>query len=210
MISWEEVAALLVLAFAATWTPGPNNLLLANSGARFGFRRTLPHILGVAVGWPVMVFCIALGLGELFQTQAWFRGGLRVVGAAALAWICWRILFAPFPDDAGDATHGGQAGARPWRFWQAAAFQWINPKAWAMALSVTTAYVKGEALMQEALLCALPFVASSFTSAPGWTLFGALIRGFLRTRRRFRLYNLVMGSLMAASGLLLFADLLPT
>ena len=207
MISWEEAAALLVFAFASTWTPGPNNLLLANSGARFGFRRTIPHALGVALGFPMMIFCVALGLGELFQTQAWFREGLRVAGAAALGWICWRIVFMPFPDDAAEPAPGHVGNPRPWRFWQAAAFQWINPKAWALSLSMATAYVKGDGLVREALVCALPFIASGLTSAPGWALFGTLIRRFLDTRLRFRIYNIVMGSLMAVSGVLLFADL---
>ena len=207
MITWEEAAALLVFAFASTWTPGPNNLLLANSGARFGFRRTIPHALGVALGFPVMIFCIALGLGELFQTQAWFREGLRVAGAAALGWICWRIMFMPFPVDPEGDPESHTLAARPWRFWQAAAFQWINPKAWALSLSMATAYVKGDSLVGEALLCALPFIVSGLTSAPGWTLFGTLIRGFLNTRLRFRVYNIIMGSLMAVSGVFLFVDL---
>ena len=207
-MSWEEAAALLVFAFASTWTPGPNNFLLANSGARFGFRRSIPHFLGMALGFPFMLFCVALGLGELFQTQEWFREGLRIVGAAALGWICWRIIFMPFPGDPEEPSQSYTLkAARPWRFWQAAAFQWINPKAWALALATTTAYVKGDELVQEALLCTLPFIASGLTSAPGWTLFGILIRGFLNTRLRFRIYNIVMGSLMAASGMLLFADL---
>lgn len=199
--AWDEIIALLVFAFAATWTPGPNNLLLANSGARFGFRASLPHIMGVALGFPAMLFCIALGLGELFQSQAWFRQGLRAAGAIVMAWICWRIMTIPFPDDAPQASQ-----AKPWRFWQASAFQWINPKAWAMAVATATAYVKGRGLIQEAVLCAAPFLLVAFTSAPGWVLFGTLIRRFLSTRRRFRIYNVVMGSLMAASGLLLFIE----
>ena len=207
MIGWEEITALLVFAFASTWTPGPNNFLLANAGARFGFRRSIPHMLGMAVGFPFMVFCVAMGLGELFQTQAWFREGLRVIGAAALGWICWRIVFMPFPGDAPSQSQSYEVAVRPWRFWQAAAFQWINPKAWALALGVSAAYVKGEALVYESLLCALPFVVSASTSTPGWVLFGIIIRGFLNTRLRFRVYNLVIGSLMAVSGVLLFADL---
>ena len=198
----EEIAALLVFAFASTWTPGPNNLLLANSGARFGFRKSIPHVLGVALGFPTMIFCIALGLGELFQTQLWFREILRLVGAAALGWICWRIVSLPFPASGDEDA----AAARPWRFWQAAAFQWINPKAWALSLTTVTAYAKGDDLLQEALLCSLPFVASGLTSGPGWTLFGTLIRRFLGTPLRFRIYNIAMGVLMAVSGVFLFVD----
>ena len=203
MISWEEVAALLVLAFASTWTPGPNNILLLSSGSRFGFRRTIPHALGVALGFPTMMFVLALGLGELFQTQPWFQQTLRVVGAAVLAWICWRIATLPFPGDNGS---GKYQVAKPWRFIQAFAFQWINPKAWGLAITVISAYARGNNLLYEALLCALPFIASGLTSAHGWALFGTLIRGYLNTPLRFRAYNVIMGALVGISGVFLFFD----
>ncbi|MCY4033485.1 MAG: LysE family translocator [Hyphomicrobiales bacterium] len=201
MISWEEITALLVFAFASTWTPGPNNILLTNSGARFGFRRTIPHALGVALGFPMMIFLVALGLGELFQTQPWFQQVLRIVGAAVLGWICWRIATLPVPKE--DGTGQFQVG-KPWRFLQAVAFQWINPKAWGLAIAVISAHARGDGLIYEALLCSVPFVISGLTSAHGWTLFGTFIRGFLNTPLRFRVYNLIMGALVGISGVFLF------
>lgn len=201
MISWEEITVLLVFAFASTWTPGPNNILLTNSGARFGFRRTIPHALGVALGFPMMIFLVALGLGELFQTQPWFQQVLRIVGAAVLGWICWRIATLPIPKEGGSGQY--QVG-KPWKFFQAVAFQWINPKAWGLAIAVISAHARGDGLIYEALLCSVPFVVSGLTSAHGWTLFGTLIRGFLNTPLRFRIYNLIMGALVGISGLFLF------
>ena len=201
MISWEEVVALLVFAFASVWTPGPNNILLVSSGARFGFRKTVPHALGVALGFPTMLFLLALGLGELFQTQPWFQQTLRIVGAAVLGWICWRIATLPFPNEDGSGQY--QVG-KPWSFLQAIAFQWVNPKAWALSITVISAHARGENLLYEALLCALPFVVAGLTSAHGWTLFGTLIRRFLNTPLRFRVYNLIMGALVGISGVFLF------
>lgn len=163
----------------------------------------MPHALGVALGFPMMIFLVALGLGELFQTQPWFRQILHIVGAAVLGWICWRIATLPFPKEGGS---GRYQVSKPWRFTQAVAFQWINPKAWGLAITVISAHARGNDLIYEALLCALPFVVSGLTSAHGWTLFGTLIRGFLNTPVRFRIYNLIMGTLVGISGVFLFFD----
>lgn len=202
MISWEVMTALLLFAFTATWTPGPNNLLLTISGARFGFRRSLPLVFGIAFGLPPMIFSVALGLGELFRTQPWLQDGVKIVGALVLLWICWKIVSMPFPKDSGD----GSSSDKPWSFLKAAGFQWINPKSWGAALAIVSAYSKGEHLVLEALLLAFPFICAGMTSAPSWALFGSLIRGFLDTPLRFRIYNIIMGGLMGLSGLFLFLD----
>ncbi|MCY4049668.1 MAG: LysE family translocator [Hyphomicrobiales bacterium] len=202
MVSWEVIAALLLFAFTATWTPGPNNILLASSGARFGFRRSVPLVLGVALGLPPMVFCVALGLGELFRTQPWIQDGVRIAGALVFLWICWKIVSLPFPAN----TENDSASGRPWGFLKAVGFQWINPKSWGTSLAIVSAYSKGEHLLLEGVLLAFPFICAGLTSAPSWALFGSLIRGFLNTPLRFRIYNVVMGGLMGLSGLFLFLD----
>ena len=202
MASWEVIAALLLFAFTATWTPGPNNILLASSGARFGFRRTLPLAMGIAFGLPPMVFCVALGLGELFRSQAWLQDGVRVIGALVLLWICWKIVSIPFPED----SDNDSTVEKPWGFWKGAGFQFINPKSWGAALAIVSAYSKGEHLLLEAVLLGSPFLVSALTSAPSWALFGSLIRNFLNTPLRFRIYNVIMGGLMGLSGLFLFLD----
>ena len=202
MISWEVIAALLLFAFTATWTPGPNNILLASSGARFGFRRSVPLVLGVALGLPPMVFCVALGLGELFRTQPWIQNGVRIIGALVFLWICWKIVSIPFPKD----SENNSTTVKPWSFLKAAGFQWINPKSWGTSLAIVSAYSTGEHLLLEGALLAFPFICAGLTSSPAWVLFGALIRGFLNTPLRFRIYNIIMGGLMGLSGLFLFLD----
>ena len=200
MVPWEVITALFLFAFTATWTPGPNNILLANSGARFGFRRSIPHILGVSFGLPPMVFCVALGLGELFRTQPWIQDGVRIVGALVFLWICWKIVSIPFPKNSENNT----TLDKPWSFLKAAGFQLVNPKSWGAALAITSAYSTGERLLLEGVLLAFPFVCANLTSAPSWALFGSLIRSFLSTPLRFRTYNVIMGGLMGLSGLFLF------
>ncbi|MEO1121599.1 MAG: LysE family transporter, partial [Pseudomonadota bacterium] len=121
-MEWERLLALAAFAFASTWTPGPNNIMLANSGATFGYRASQPHAFGVALGFPIMLFLIALGLGELFKASPVFRETLKWAGAALLLYLAWRIATAGRTKTAG--------GGRPFTFVEAAGFQWINPKAW--------------------------------------------------------------------------------
>lgn len=200
MPTLDVLLALAGVALASTWTPGPNNIMLANSGATFGYRATLPHAFGVALGFPVMLFLLALGLGELFQRSAALREGLRWVGVAVMLWLAWRV------GTAGRAR--AERRARPFTFAEAAAFQWVNPKAWALAVGVPAAVLAGAAPLPEALLCAAVFAASGLSSAHGWALFGAALRRALSTDGRLRAFNAVMGAMLAASaGYLAIADI---
>ena len=197
-MSWDMLAALFALAFASTWTPGPNNILLASSGARFGWRATRAHAFGVALGFPAMLFILALGLGEAFQRSEALREGLRWAGVALLMWLAWRI------GTAGRAREGagkskGFGASRPFTFLEAVAFQWVNPKAWAMAVSTGAAFVSGAAPLREAAICAGVFVISGLGSAHGWAAFGAALRRVLSDDLRLRVFNVSMGLLIAAS-----------
>ena len=121
-------AAFLPFAVIAAFTPGPNNLLLAASGANFGIRRTIPHVLGIVSGLPLLVLAVGLGLGTLFQRHPEVHTVLKFGGAAFLVYLAWRIA---------TAGHGTAetAPGRPLTFLEAALFQWVNPKAWIFAIS---------------------------------------------------------------------------
>lgn len=192
------LAALAGFAFAATWTPGPNNMMLAASGATFGWRATLPHAMGVAVGFPVMLFAIALGLGELFRRSPEFRTGLAWAGMAVMLWLAWRIATA------GPARGGRRA--RPLTFLEASAFQWINPKAWVMAIGTAATYASGAAPVVEAGIAAGVFTVSGLTSAHGWAGFGAALGRILGAGWRLRAFNAAMGGLLALSAVWLVLD----
>ncbi|MBX2856543.1 MAG: LysE family translocator [Rhodobacteraceae bacterium] len=198
VFEWERLTVLAGFAFASTWTPGPNNIMLANSGATFGYRASQPHAFGVALGFPVMMFFIALGLGELFKASPLFRELLKWAGAALMIYLGWRVATA------GRASEGSMA-ARPFTFVEAAGFQWINPKAWTMAIGVASLFISGGAPVAEALLCALVFVVSGLGSSQTWTVFGAAIRRFLSTEARLRAFNIAMGVLVAGCAVFLFA-----
>lgn len=194
----ETFLALLSIALIASWTPGPNNLMLASSGANFGVLRTAPHIAGVAFGFPVMIFAVAMGIGAAVAESPALREAMRWGGAAMLLWFAWRIA------SAGRARGG--ARARPLTLAEAAAFQWINPKGWAMALATTSQFVTGASVLRESLLCALAFVFSGLGSSLVWSGFGAALRRLLSNDRRLRAFNLVMGALIASFVLFLFRD----
>lgn len=189
---WEEIGALLALAVATTWTPGPNNALLSASGARYGLRATLPHAAGVWIGFPMMVFAVALGLGEAFQRSELLRETLRWGGAALLAWLAMKLATSR-----GAAKADGRA--RPWGFLQAAAFQWVNPKAWVMSVGVAAPFVGGAqdgAPMRDALIAAACFMLAGVTSCHAWAAFGAGMGRWLGEGVRLRAFNLVMAALL--------------
>lgn len=186
----DAFLTLFALAFASAWTPGPNNALLASSGVNFGLRETVPHALGVGLGFPLMVFIVGLFLGAAFQASAVLREGLRYGGAAMLLWVAWKI-----------ATSGGlgssSAPARPFRFHEAAAFQWVNPKGWVMAISLTAQFVNPAQPVTTALIVAAVFVIVGLSSAFGWAALGTVLRRFLSRGRRMRVFDGVMGAMIA-------------
>ena len=188
----ETLLALFTLCVGTLFTPGPNNAMLAASGANFGFRRTLPHLLGVALGFPLMLLIVGLALGGIFQASALLREGLRWGGAALLLWIAWKI-----------ARSGGigskSEGAHPLRFHQAMAFQWVNPKAWSMAIAATSQFILPEAPLVTAAAVAATFMTLGLSSSATWTYAGQAIARWLTTARRLRVFNLVMAGLIALS-----------
>ena len=187
----ERLLAIQGFALASTWTPGPNNMMLSNSGATFGFRRSYPHMLGVIIGAAAMVFVVALGLGEAFQSSALLRETLKWCGAALLLYIAWRVATAGQPQD------GDVGGGRPFTFLEAFAFQVINPKVWMMSIGVSSAYLSGAAPLAEAVAIGVAFIVSNTTSAHGWTAFGAAMREWLAVGGRLRIFNLAMGIALA-------------
>lgn len=198
-----ELVALFALAAGGTFTPGPNNALLSASGARFGLRATVPHALGVALGFPLMAFAVAVGLGEAFRASPLLQETLRWLGAGLLARLAWRIA---------TSTSSGRASGRerPWGFVQAAAFQWVNPKAWVMCLAIAAPFVEGEAPMRDAAVLAAVFVTSGLLSAHAWAAFGAAMGRWLGDGRRLRAFNIAMaGLLLLGVAALLTEDLSP-
>lgn len=191
-MSPEMMLSATLIALASLWTPGPNNAMLASSGATFGLRATAPHALGVALGFAFMMLAVGLVLGGLFAQSALLREALRWGGAALLLWVAWKI-----------ATAGGlgRAGGRPrpMRFLEAAAFQWINPKAWVMAVGMSAQFITPAAPVASALALGTLLAVAGLGSAFGWAGAGVLLGRILRTPARLRAFNLTMGAMIAGN-----------
>ncbi|MFZ0269019.1 LysE family translocator [Caulobacter sp.] len=187
----QLLLAFVLFAFATAGTPGPNNMMLLASGANFGFRRTVLHILGISAGLGVMVLAMGLGLGGVFKAWPMLHEVLRWAGGAYMLWLAWKIATT-------SAISEKDAAARPMTFLQAAAFQWVNPKAWAMALTAASTYTP------EGSTVGVFFVAGTFmlVGAPcsaAWAGFGQGMQPFLDRPPVLRAFNLTMAALLVVS-----------
>lgn len=191
-MTFELLTALALFAFVTSATPGPNNAMLLVSGANFGMVRSVPHMLGVSAGFLALLLAVGFGLGGLFTAFPVLRGILQVVGAVYLLYLAWKI---------GSATglSGLSETARPQAFWQAAAFQAVNPKAWAMALGAMTTYAPKSGYVGGVFVVAAVFAAINLPCIAGWTGFGVGLRRFLDRPRILRVFNVIMAALLVAS-----------
>jgi threonine/homoserine/homoserine lactone efflux protein len=199
-----------VLAFAVAMsaTPGPNNVMVAASGATFGFRPTVPHILGVSIGFPVMFAVVAFGAAEPLRTWPWLGEALRWVGAAYMLWLAWHIATAEPVVAGADGRARAERRGRPMTFVQAALFQWVNPKAWVAAAGAVVTYVGGSGGAFYAQAAALTgiFLVASVVFVGMWTGVGAGAARILRTPRAVRRFNVVMAGLLVLSLIPLFLE----
>ena len=165
--------------------------MLMASGANYGLRRTLPHLLGVALGFPLLALAVGFGLGALFEAWPQARLVLEAVSVLFLLWLAWKVANAAPPGERA-------AEGRPLTFAQAASFQWVNPKAWAMALGAMSLYAATGGWVRV-LLVAGVFAALGLLSATTWTLIGTQIRRVLTGPKRLRAFNWTMAALIVAS-----------
>ena len=187
------LGAFALFALVSSITPGPNNLMLMASGANYGFRRTVPHMLGIGIGFVVMVLLVGIGLAPLFDAYPSSHQALRVLSIGYLLYLAWKIATAAPPDGSG-------AAGRPLTFLQAALFQWVNPKGWAMALTAVTVYAPPPGL-ERLLLVGLIFGVINLPSVSCWALLGRQIAPLLRGGRRLATFNLFMAGLLLVTAL---------
>ncbi len=188
-MSLDQLVALFGIVMASAWTPGPNNMMLAASGVNYGFRATLPHVLGVALGFGFMIFTVALGLGGVFKAVPVLETILHWGGAALLLWVAWKIANTKAPGESG-------ARSKPFTFMQAAGFQWINAKAWVMCISISGQFLDAERPVYSAMVMAAVSMAGGITSASGWAAFGVYLQRWLTSPRHLRLFNYTMAAII--------------
>ncbi len=200
-MTFSGFLSLLMLMTAGTVTPGPNNALLTASGMNFGYRRSLPHMLGVGLGLSTMIFLIALGLGAVYLKFPIISQILQIVAILVLLWLAYKIATAPV-----DKLEKAQKEPKPWRFWQAFWFQWINPKAWLICIAVSGQYAGGEQPLMSALWILIAAMFASVVSTNLWTGFGLAMARFLNTPMKRRVFNYVLAGLIVLSVFMLLGD----
>ena len=199
----DLLLALIAFAFVTSVTPGPNNMMLLASGVNFGFRRTIPHMLGISLGHAFMLVLVGLGFGEIFKLYPPAYTALKAVGALYMLWLAWRVANAgPLRQSAGRA--------KPMTFLGAAAFQWVNPKAWIISIGACAAYTVADHYFATLLIIALVFPLPNLPSVSGWALFGTAMRRVLSDPARVRVFNIGMALLLAASVVPTLVDLVET
>ncbi len=191
-MSLELLSAFILFAVVMLFTPGPNNVMLMASGVNHGFARTVPHMLGVSLGFALMVFLVGLGLGSLFQIYPWLYDVLKYASAAYLLYLAWVIAMA-------EPRAGGAEGSRPLTFLEGALFQWINAKGWVIAVGAVTTYAALTRFPVNVIVLSVLFAVLGTLSSATWALFGSGLSPMLRNRRAVRLFNISMAALLVIS-----------
>ncbi|CAM8634820.1 RhtB Putative threonine efflux protein [Comamonadaceae bacterium] len=197
----ETLFAAGLFAVVSSVTPGPNNTMLMASGVNFGFRRSQRHLWGVNLGFTFMLLCVGLGLHSVLDRFPQFYDVLRYLGSAYMLWIAWKLASArPAPTSGATAAEpGNPAILRPMGFWAAAAFQWINPKAWVMAVTCMSTYLSPNAGATQVALLAGLFMVMGAPCSAFWVGFGQAMRGLLQDPLRLRIFNITMALALVAS-----------
>ncbi|MGA2057707.1 MAG: LysE family translocator [Bradyrhizobium sp.] len=198
-MSQSLLIAFIVFAAVMFFTPGPNNVMVMSSGLTYGFRRTLPHIAGVVIGFAFMVGAVGLGFGAIFVAFPVLQTILKYAGAAYLVYLAVVIAMSG-PPKPGEARRG------PLTFWQGAMFQWVNVKGWVAIIGTITAYAEIAHFPLNIVLQVLIFLVMGTASITTWTMFGSALRPWLTSERAVRAFNIVMAILLLASLYPVFMD----
>ncbi len=191
----EQLLALMGFVMVMTGTPGPNNMMLLTSGANFGFRRSMPHILGITVGCQILLIAVALGLGQVLEHYPAAALLLKVLCGLALIYLAWMLVRPTrvLP------VSGDIKVAQPLSFWQAAMFQWVNPKAWMMMITAFATYTQPAAMTTSILIICGLFVLVGMPCISIWNLFGASLKKLLQEPGRARTFNISMAVVLLGS-----------
>ena len=188
----QWLMAVAGFCFVTCFTPGPNNTMLMASGLNFGISRTMPHMLGVSFGFPLMVFCVGLGVAQVFQAFPALYTALKIISIGYLLWLALQIAMA-------DSVKTDNGQAQPLTFVQAAAFQWVNPKAWIMAVGISATYLIAGQFWASLVVFSGIFLIAGLCSSSTWMLGGAGLRALIGNRTWVRVINIGLAVVLVAS-----------
>ncbi|MGL4768347.1 MAG: LysE family translocator [Formosimonas sp.] len=182
--------ALLSFAYVSSITPGPNNIMLLHSGARFGFKRSVPHLLGVSLGFGFMLFLCCIGVAAVILQVPYAQTVLKVAGCAYMLWLTYNLWQSGALPDEATLQDDSKATAKPMTFMQAALFQYVNPKAWMMGLSVPSAYLPSSgSIVLNSVFAVVFFTLINLACCGTWVQGGAAMRGLMRNPRLAQVVN---------------------
>ncbi|MET0100984.1 MAG: LysE family translocator [Sedimenticola sp.] len=190
-MSYQLYTSFIAFTLVALVTPGPNSLMLLTSGVNYGFRRTIPHILGIVLGFALMIFLVGVGLMQIFDIYPVTYDFLKVFSIAYLLYLAWKIAVSTSHCEA-------EKSAKPFTFLQAALFQWVNPKAWAIALAIISLYTPSRDLVFISIIF-ISFVVMGLPVVSFWALLGKQMQHILTNPIRLRTFNISMAAILVAS-----------
>ena len=191
-MSFSTFMALLLFSFVSSITPGPNNIMLFASGLNFGLRRTWPHAIGIALGFGVFLAAVGFGLGVVLTQFPFIFTAIKVLGGGYMLYLAWRIANS-------GPVEVKESAARPMTFLEAALFQWVNPKAWVMAMVAMSTYTAEGSYILNVLLVVFAFVVVNFPSVTVWAAFGMTMRRFLQDPVKLKFFNYTMAASLVLS-----------
>jgi len=186
--------SIFMFSFATSMTPGPNNIMLLSSGLTFGYKRTIPHILGVVLGFPFMTICVGLGLGKVFELYPIIFTILKVIGILYLLWLAWHIANSKpkFKENDKDA--------KPLTFLPIILFQWVNPKNWIKIITAMSVYVTSvDNALTQIIIIAIIFFITVVISANSWAMGGSVLKKFIKSEKGIQRFNIIMAILLVLS-----------
>jgi len=199
MISLQLFIALVSFYFVMFVTPGPNNAMLTASGIKFGFKRTLPHLIGIPCGHIVQITLVCLGLGKVFQVYPYIQEVLKYVCAAYLLYLGYKII--------GSFSEHKKDSSRPLKLYEAALFQFVNPKAWTVAIMVASGFFpKEEVLIIAILFSSLTAAIVCFPSICLWALFGSSIRLMIKDTKIKKLVEFLLAFLLLLTAIIIIIN----
>lgn len=196
-----EYLPLILFTISASVTPGPNNTLILSSGINYGLKQSIPHLAGVATGFPLMIIAVGLGAGSVLTRFASLQLAMKIIGAGYLFYLAFRIASAP-------VRKLETSTAKPFSFMQAVLFQWVNPKAWMIAVGAVTTYTSASGhYFLQIMLIALIFILFGAPCTGLWLLFGTSLKKLLSNPVYLRIFNISMAVLLVASLIPVFHEL---
>jgi len=188
----EHYLAFLLFAIVSGFTPGPNNIMVMTSGLNHGISKTLPHCLGVSIGFPVMAAAVGFGLSSVFSQYPLLHQVIKIVGISYLMYLAWKIANTRNPG-------ASEKLQKPLSFLQALAFQWVNPKAWVVIIGAVAAYTSGDNLTLQIVYIMFTFLVIGALSVGLWLFMGAALQNIIQSQRQLQIFNVIMAIILITS-----------